>query len=46
MGKQKFKDQCDICGKFDYCQGFRDKVLCTKCLSKEKNKDGKSRKKR
>lgn len=27
----KFKDQCDICGKFDYLKGCDDKCLCDNC---------------
>lgn len=32
--KSKYKDQCDICKKFDYCRGFGNKVLCAECKSK------------
>lgn len=33
--KRTFKDQCDVCGKWDYCKGFKGLVLCKKCLVKE-----------
>lgn len=29
-----FKDQCDVCGKFDFCKGSKGLVLCEKCISK------------
>lgn len=34
--KKMFKDQCDICNKFNYCKGFDGLVLCEKCISKSK----------
>lgn len=30
--KEKYKDACDNCGKFDYCKGYENKVLCPKCI--------------
>nr|DAK84779.1 MAG TPA: DNA-directed RNA polymerase [Caudoviricetes sp.] len=42
--KKKYKDQCDNCGKYDYCKGFDDQVLCPVCLKKVKTKE-KQRKK-
>lgn len=36
--KRTFKDQCDICNKFDYCKGYKGLVLCNKCLVKEVTK--------
>lgn len=32
--EHKFKDKCDICNTFDYCKGYKDKVLCELCLKK------------
>lgn len=32
----KFKDQCDLCMKFDYCKGFDEKVLCEDCIRQQK----------
>ena len=29
--KPKFKDACDNGGKFDYCKGVDNKVLCAEC---------------
>ena len=31
--KNKFKDQCDICGNFDFCKGVNGQVICPKCAS-------------
>ena len=45
MSKQNFKDQCDLCGKFDYCKGFDDMILCGKCLKKQKDNEIKLNKK-
>lgn len=36
---KRFKDQCDNCGKFDYCKGVRDKLLCEKCRTAKKELD-------
>lgn len=36
MSKKEFKDQCDLCGKFDYCKGFDSMILCSKCLREQK----------
>lgn len=30
-----FKDQCDVCGKWEYCKGYKGLVLCNKCFEKE-----------
>lgn len=32
---RSFKDQCDVCNKWDYCSGHNGLVLCSKCISKE-----------
>ena len=40
MEKQKFKDACDNCGRFDYCKGYKGKVLCPDCIHKEEERDG------
>lgn len=37
-----FREQCDICSKFDYCKGYNGLVLCEKCLKKEKQQERKS----
>lgn len=37
-----FKDQCDVCNKWDYCKGHNGLVLCNKCLEKESNKPPKN----
>ena len=29
---KKYKDECDNCKKFDYCVGYKDRVLCEKCI--------------
>mgnify|MGYP000079176661 CR=1 FL=1 len=36
MEKKKYKDKCDECKKFDFCQGYNGKVLCEKCIAKIK----------
>ena len=37
--KPKFKDACDNCGKFDYCHGVNNKVLCPECAIHEVEKN-------
>ncbi len=44
--KSKFKDACDNCGKMDYCTGFNGKVLCPKCIEKEKSKNKEKKEKK
>ena len=39
--KSSYKDQCDICGKFDYLKGKDSKCLCQDCL---KRLEGESKK--
>lgn len=34
MNKNSFKDQCDICNKFDYLKSFNNKCLCFECYKK------------
>ncbi len=34
MNKNSFKDQCDICNKFDYLESFDNKCLCSECYKK------------
>ena len=34
MNKNSFKDQCDICNKFDYLKSFDNKCLCSECYKK------------
>lgn len=34
MNKNSFKDQCDICNKFDYLKSFDNKCLCFECYKK------------
>lgn len=36
MTKKKFKDQCDVCGQFDFCKGSNGLLLCPKCLKSQK----------
>jgi hypothetical protein len=31
-----YKDECDVCNKWDYCSGYNGLVLCNKCISKAK----------
>lgn len=38
MNNKRYKDQCDICLKWDYCRGHNGLVLCNKCLVKESTK--------
>ena len=38
MNKKRFKDQCDICLKWEYCKGYKNKVLCENCFKKEQKK--------
>lgn len=38
MNKVKYKDKCDICKKWDYCKGYKNKVLCERCIKIEKDK--------
>ena len=40
----KFKDACDLCGKMDFCVGYKGKVLCPTCLKKEEETNGKKHK--
>jgi len=39
MKLKQFKDACDICGQFDYCQGYQGKVCCPHCIEKDKAKE-------
>lgn len=34
MNKNSFKDQCDICNKFDYLKSYDNKCLCSECFKK------------
>lgn len=34
MNKNSFKDQCDICNKFDYLKSFDNKCLFSECYKK------------
>lgn len=34
----RYKDKCDICGKFDFCKGKDNKVLCQKCFNNQEQK--------
>nr|DAJ59418.1 MAG TPA: protein of unknown function (DUF4428) [Caudoviricetes sp.] len=34
MNKNSFKDQCDICNKFDYLKSSDNKCLCSECFKK------------
>lgn len=38
MNKKKYKDQCDICLKWDYCRGYQEKVLCDDCRKEQEKK--------
>jgi len=41
MIQKKFKDVCDNCKQFDYCKGYKEKILCPNCIQKEEeNKNG------
>ena len=31
---EKYKDKCDICGRFDHLKGKDDKCVCQDCLKK------------
>lgn len=33
-----YKDECDVCKKWDYCSGYNGLVLCSKCMAKTKEK--------
>ena len=37
---EEFKDACDNCGKFNYCKGYKGKVLCEECIKKEEKNNG------
>lgn len=37
MIKKKFKDKCDKCNQMKVCKGFKEWVLCEKCI-REYNK--------
>lgn len=39
--KSSFKDQCDICNKFDYLVSIDNKCLCTECCKKQNIKNNK-----
>ncbi len=41
MNKNSFKDQCDICNKFDYLKNFDNKCLCSECYKKLNIKNNK-----
>lgn len=32
--KKVFKDQCDLCGKFDFLHGSNGKCICEKCFNR------------
>ena len=34
----RFKDKCDLCGNWNYCKGYDDKVLCHSCINKLESK--------
>lgn len=34
--KTKFKDKCDVCGKFDFLKGYDNKCLCENCRKQYK----------
>lgn len=36
--QSRFKDKCDVCGKFDYLRGYNNICICEKCR-KEKQKE-------
>ena len=38
MDKKKYKDQCDVCLKWNYCKGYKNKVMCESCISEQENK--------
>lgn len=38
MNKNKYKDKCDVCLKWDYCKGHQNKVMCESCINKQKDK--------
>lgn len=29
---KKYKDSCEHCHKFDFCRGYKDRVLCEECI--------------
>ena len=39
--KQTYKDQCDICKKFDYLKTVDGKCLCKECIKKLEDRKGK-----
>jgi len=43
--QSKFKDKCDVCGKFDYLRGYNNICICQKCREKiklgDKNEENK-----
>jgi len=40
-----YKDECDVCKKWDYCSGYNGLVLCSKCMAKAKENKTESVKK-
>ena len=32
--KRIFKDQCDVCGKFDFLHGINGKCICENCFNR------------
>lgn len=34
--QSKFKDKCDVCGKFNYLKGYNNLCICQKCREKIK----------
>ena len=29
---KKYKDSCEHCKKFDFCRGYKGRVLCENCI--------------
>jgi len=36
---EQYKDECDVCNKFDYCKGLNGLVVCSKCYENMKKED-------
>lgn len=36
---EHYKDECDVCNKFDYCKGLNGLVVCRNCYENMKKED-------
>ena len=36
---KQYKDECDVCNKFDYCKGLNGLVVCRNCYENMKKEN-------